>query len=238
MSGERVESGPLRLRARGELACFTRPEFKVERVSYEVITPSAARALFECVLWKPQLKWEVHEVAVLAPVQWSSFRRNEVKSRAGPRCREIIADEDRTQRNTVALRDVDYVLTASFALNGPSGPDCNVPKYLNMFRERLARGQHHRAPYLGCREFSARLDEAPASFECFEGAHGVRRSLGWMFYDYHWPAESDADLTRGPGTAMFFEAWLDGGVMKLPRKSEVLAMHETKGGGRTPRSGA
>ena len=100
------QSGLLRVRASGPLACFTRPELKVERVSYEVMTPSAARGILESILWKPAIAWYVSEIAVLRPIKWVSFRRNEVKSRLNPaRSRDYYADDDRTQRNTVALRD-------------------------------------------------------------------------------------------------------------------------------------
>jgi CRISPR-associated protein Cas5d len=218
-------SGPVKLRVRGELACFTRPELKVERVSYEVITPSAARSLFACVLWKPQIRWEIREIAVLNPIQWASFRRNEVNSAMSPRSGELIADEDRAQRNTVALRDVDYVITAGFSLTEEPGDDCNVPKYLNMFRDRLKRGQHYRAPYLGCREFDARIEEAPETFECAEAKFGVQRSLGQMFYDFEWTDESDRDLTKGPARPLFFEARLVSGVLRVPPRSEVIAMN-------------
>jgi CRISPR-associated protein Cas5d len=232
--GERaapVESGPLRLRVTGSLACFTRPELKTERVSYEVITPSAARALFECVLWKPEIKWEVREIAVINPVQWASFRRNEVNSKMSPRSGEIIADEDRAQRNTVALRDVDYVLTAGFRLTKPVSDECNVAKYTNMFRDRLQRGQRHRAPYLGCREFEAQIDEAPERVETYEGKLGLQRSLGELFYDWDWTEESDRDLSRGPSRALFFQARLVKGVLRVPPRSEVLAMNPWVGDG-------
>lgn len=218
-------SGPLKIRVRGPLACFTRPELKVERVSYEVITPSAARALFACVLWKPQIRWEVREIAVLAPVQWTSFRRNEVNSTMSARRGELIADEDRAQRNTIALRDVDYVITAGFSLTEAPGHDCNVPKYLNMFRERLQRGQFYRAPYLGCREFDARIEEAPERYNCAE-PEGLHRSLGQMFYDFEWTDESDRDLSKGPARSLFFEARLVGGVLRVPPRSEVIAMND------------
>src|SRR5882672_4634354 len=105
------------LRTWGELACFTRPEMKVERVSYQVMTPSAARGLLEAILYKPQFRWRVHRIAVRQRVRFLAFRRNEVKSKAAARNPQpILAEEDRTQRNTLALRDVDYVIEASLEL--------------------------------------------------------------------------------------------------------------------------
>ena len=106
------------LRVWGDLACFTRPEMKVERVSYPVPTPSAARGILEAILYKPQFRWRVHRIAVRRPIKFLSFRRNEVKSVANSRKPEpILAEDDRTQRNTLALRDVDYVIEASLGLN-------------------------------------------------------------------------------------------------------------------------
>src|SRR2546423_9727515 len=110
------------IRTWGDLACFTRPEMKVERVSYPVITPSAARGLFESILYKPQFRWHIRRIAVRRPIRFLSFRRNEVKSRLSLRNPEpLMADEDRTQRNTLALRDVEYVIEASLHLTPLAG---------------------------------------------------------------------------------------------------------------------
>lgn len=215
-------SEPFRVRVRGELACFTRPEMKVERVSYEVMTPSAARAILQSVLWKPQIEWRVHAIEVLAPIRWTSFRRNEVGSRASPG-REIIADEDRQQRNTVALRDVDYVVEASFALTSKAGPDDPVAKYVEMFRRRLDKGQQHHAPYLGCREFAADVRpalDAPTPIE-----PGVARPLGLMFYDWDWPGAEDGEAKKPSRELrpLFFDARLESGVVRVPDRESVRA---------------
>ncbi len=113
----RGRSEPFRVRITGELACFTRPEMKVERVSYEVMTPSAARGILQAILWKPQIAWHIQSIAVLAPIRWTSFRRNEVQKVApkAPKPGDVlIVEDERTQRNTVALRDVDYLVEAWF----------------------------------------------------------------------------------------------------------------------------
>ncbi|WP_194869042.1 type I-C CRISPR-associated protein Cas5c [Myxococcus sp. AB025B] len=202
-----------RVRARGPVACFTRPEMKAERVSYEVMTPSAARGVLEAILWKPAIRWQVHEIAVLAPVRWTSFRRNEVNSRAVVGKFDYAADEDRAQRNTVALRDVDYAITASFSLvAGKAGPEDNVRKFEEMFERRLEKGQFFHAPYLGCREFAARVeplveDVRPVDLEV------ERRPLGLVFYDFEF-----GEATR----PLFFEASLDRGVLHVPDRDEVL----------------
>ena len=222
----RGASDPFRVRVRGDLACFTRPEMKVERVSYEVMTPSAARGILEAVLWKPQIMWRVHAIEVLAPIRWMSFRRNEVQSRASPRSPGIIVDDDRTQRNTVALRDVDYVIEASFALTGAAGEVDTVAKYVEMFSRRLRKGQRFHAPYLGCREFAADVQPAegrPATIEA-----GVERPLGMMFYDWDWDgfAGGEVAATEKQVRPLFFDARLVGGTLRVPDRATVRGISE------------
>lgn len=220
------ESKRFRVRARGPVACFTRPEMKVERVSYEVMTPSAARGLLEAILWKPAIVWRVHEIAVLAPIIWTSFRRNEVNDRASPKVLEFFADDSkrRAQRNTVALRDVDYVITASFAMTARAGSDDSVMKFEVMFERRLSKGQHFHQPYLGCRELAADVEPAPERFDPIQP--GVSRPLGWMFFDF-------AFAKKGEKTQpLFFEARLESGVLRIPPLEDVLeANAETYRGG-------
>jgi CRISPR-associated protein Cas5d len=195
---------------------------KVERVSYEVMTPSAARGVLEAVLWKPQIAWCIHSIAILSPVQWTSFRRNEIQSRASPRSAEILADEDRTQRNTVALRDADYAVEASFELTPQAGAGDSIAKYVAMFRRRLEKGQHHHAPYLGCREFAAAVELARSVPEPIEA--GVRRPLGLMFYDFDWPGFTGGETPdERPPRALFFNARLEDGVMRVPSREQVRA---------------
>lgn len=205
-----------RVRARGPVACFTRPEMKAERVSYEMMTPSAARGLLEAILWKPAIRWHIHEIAALAPVQWTSFRRNEVNSRASVGKFDYAADEDRAQRNTVALRDVDYVITASFTLvPGRAGPEDSLRKFEEMFERRLEKGQSFHAPYLGCREFVARVEPAAEDLRPHEAGRG-RRPLGLMFFDFDFGE-------RGQSVRpVFFEAFLDDGVLRVPPREQVL----------------
>lgn len=202
-----------RVRARGPLACFTRPEMKAERVSYEVMTPSAARGLLEAILWKPAIQWEIHSIAVLAPIRWSSFRRNEVNSRAS-RGSTLIAEEDRAQRNTVALRDVDYGIEASFTLTGKAGENDSVRKFEEMFARRLEKGQHFQQPYLGCREFAASVEPWPAHAQPSEAAD---RPLGLMLFDFEYGAAGEAAHPH------FFEARLQGGVLRVPPRAQLLS---------------
>ncbi len=207
------QSQRFQIRVRGPLACFTRPEMKVERVSYEVMTPSAARGVLEAILWKPAIRYRIHAIAVLGEIRWISFRRNEVSSRMSGRRRDYCADEDRAQRHTVALRDVDYVITASFFLTPQAGPDDNVRKFEEMFLRRLEKGQHFHQPYLGCREFAADVgpaDGAPPPIQL-----GADRPLGLMIFDFDY---------RGDGTRpLFFEARLRDGVLQVPSFEEVIS---------------
>ncbi len=203
-------------RVRGELACFTRPEMKVERVSYEVMTPSAARGVLEAILWKPAIRWHVREIAVLAPIRWASFRRNEVKDLASPRIPQLVADtpDQRSQRNTLALRDVDYVVKCWFSMTSRAGSRDSLEKFEEMFVRRLEKGQQYEPPYLGMREMVADVGPAPERFTTIDP--GVDRPLGLMFYDFE-PVEI------GRGRALFFEARLRGGVLRVPPMKQVLA---------------
>jgi CRISPR-associated protein Cas5d len=212
-----------KLRVRGELACFTRPEMKVERVSYEVMTPAAARGVLEAILWKPAIRWHIHEIAVLAPIRWASFRRNEVKDLASPRVPHLVsnAPDQRTQRNTLALRDVDYVVACTFGMTARAGARDNVAKFEDIFARRLDKGQHFEPPYLGMREMIADVSPAPDSYTAIDA--GIDRALGLMFYDFE-PVEI------GRGRPLFFEARLEGGVLGVPSLDQVLGDNGIKCG--------
>jgi CRISPR-associated protein Cas5d len=209
-----VRGPTLRLRARGPLACFTRPELKVERVSYPVMTPSAARGLLEAVMWKPAVVWHIERILVLKEIRFTAFRRNEVNSKAVAPAAAVVqsggpaplyyADEDRAQRNTVALRDVDYLIEAHFTMTDRAGPEDNVNKFVDMFIRRVARGQRFHQPYLGCREFVAEVlpgDDAPDPI-------AETRPLGLMLWDIAYE--------HGRNTPLFFEARLENGVLEVP----------------------
>jgi CRISPR-associated protein Cas5d len=199
------------LEVSGPFACFTRPEMKVERVSYDVITPSAARAIFDAILWKPAIRWQVKRIEVLAPIRWVSVRRNEVGKIASPRSDGIFIEDDRQQRAGLFLRDVKYRLHAEFVLTEKAGAEDNEGKFAEMFRRRAESGQCFNQPYLGCREFSAafRLVD-PATEPATPIAE--TRDLGWMFYDW--------DHTGQEPQAQFFRAQLEQGVINL-RNVEV-----------------
>jgi CRISPR-associated protein Cas5d len=214
-----ARSPTLRLRARGPLACFTRPELKVERVSYPVMTPSAARGLLEAVLWKPALRWRIERIQVLTPIRFLAFRRNEVSHRAvappaavvrdGGRVAPYFADDDRAQRNTLALRDVDYLIEARFEMTAKAGPLDNVTKFVEIFERRLAKGQCFHQPYLGCRELAAEVLPAVDA----PPAEDLSEDLGLMLWDVEYGPQRNRPL--------FFRARLERGVLSVPEEPEV-----------------
>ncbi|MBM4040656.1 MAG: type I-C CRISPR-associated protein Cas5 [Planctomycetes bacterium] len=229
MSGQR--SPTLCVRVRGQLACFTRPELKVERVSYPVMTPSAARGVLEAILWKPAIQWHVERIHVLNPIQFTAFRRNEVNHKApcpkaklveegGPAPVYYADDEShRAQRNTVALRDVDYLIEAHLTITDRAGPDDNMTKFVDMFQRRVAKGQHFHQPYLGCREFVA---EVSPPDRCTQPIQETR-DLGLMLWD--------VDYTGAEKRPIFFQACLEDGVLAVPAETETtLAVPQVEGG--------
>jgi CRISPR-associated protein Cas5d len=217
-------SETFRLRVRGELACFTRPEFKVERVSYEVITPSAARGILEAIHWKPAIRWVVSAIHVLAPVRFVSFKRNEIAGRVSDRAaasgmkgnpiQAYLTDEDRQQRNTVALRDVDYIVEAHFVQTAKWGDQDNMAKHAEMFSRRLEGGQTFHQPYLGCREFAAIAEPAPDPLPPSELEEAWKnRHLGLMLHDLEF---GKSIVPR------FFRAELKNGVNHIPPFDEAM----------------
>ncbi|MBI4998448.1 MAG: type I-C CRISPR-associated protein Cas5 [Rhodocyclales bacterium] len=206
------------LEVSGDYACFTRPEMKVERVSYDVITPSAARAVFEAVLWKPAIRWRVRKVEVLKPLRWMSLRRNEVGAvvpvgsvksamNKGTGDLALYIEDERQQRAGLFLRDVAYRLHADLEVLPAAGANNPPPKFWEMFERRAGKGQCINQPYLGCREFACdfRLvkDDEPAT------PIAETRDLGWMLHDMDFENAADPK-------PRFFRAELKNGVMMVP----------------------
>jgi CRISPR-associated protein Cas5d len=193
----------------GDLACFTRPEMKVERVTYPVITPSAARGLLEAVFWKPEIRWEVREIHLLKPPRFVGLVRNEVNSKASVEraLSGFYADEDRAQRHTLALRDVAYIVVADVVLHQHASSQ-HPAKYREQFRRRVERGQCYSQPYLGCREFTASFGPVKPSDQPID----LTEDLGLMLFD----------LVYSPGTGralpIFFPAKLEKGILRVPRQ--------------------
>ncbi len=236
MNTERIH-----LRVWGDLACFTRPEMKVERMSYPAPTPSAVRGILEAILYRPQFRWHVHRIAVRQPIKFLSFRRNELKSVGNSRKpKPILAEDDRTQRNTLALRDVDYVIEASITLTrlanqlrkkpfGPDEPqgDDSLRKYYGMFRRRAQKGQCFAQPCFGCREFPANFELAQPSDMASKLGANLDTDLGHILYDVF---DLDTPVNWKPGKVekpepviTFFQARLEKGILNVPDWCDVKA---------------
>lgn len=218
----------------GPMACFTRPELKVERVSYDVITPSAARAIFEAIFWKPAIHWQVTKIEVLNPIKWTSVRRNEVGAVASKN--PIFIEEKRQQKNTLLLEDVRYRIYAKqefipqWKRKESKNPlidseeaellrkDENPGKYNAMFERRAKKGQCFNQPYLGTREFSASFRLVDHETESLAEPIPETRDLGIMLYDM----DFETDIKNPP--AMFYRARMENGVIIVPLKDseEVL----------------
>lgn len=218
---------PFCLEVSGDYACFTRPEMKVERVSYDVITPSAARAVFDSILWKPGLRWRMRRIEVLRPLRWISVRRNEVGAvassrnalaamNAGHGSMALYIEDERQQRAGLFLRDVAYRLHADLEMHS-SEARANPGKYLAMFERRAKTGQCVNQPYLGCREFAAhfRPVELVADGNDWRAAQheppaceDMSADLGWMLYDLDF-----SDRTNPK--PQFFRAQVQRGVLEL-----------------------
>jgi CRISPR-associated protein Cas5d len=201
-----IKSNDFRLKVWGRNACFTRPEMKVERVSYDVMTPSAARGVLEAISWKPAIRWKVTQIDVLNPIKWESVRRNEVGAVMSPRTKGLFIEEQRQQRAGLFLRDVAYTIHAYFEMTGKARADDSVTKFQEMFLRRAEKGQCYHRPYLGCREFAA-------EFEVFSNGKPLpepiseTNDLGWMLYDM--------DFTGKEPMPRFFRASLNNGRMKI-----------------------
>ncbi len=210
----------IRLHIWGDRACFTRPEMKVERVSYDVLTPSAARGILEAIHWKPAIVWVIDRIHVLRPIRFQSFRRNEVgaKMSAALAMRGmrdgnttglgLSVEDNRQQRATTLLVDVGYVIEAHFTLTDKAGAEDTQAKHLSMFNRRAGAGQCFHRPCLGSREFPADFALAPPNDALPSStlpADQRDRDLGWMLHDITYP---DAK-------SQFFRARLQDGVLDV-----------------------
>lgn len=216
----------------GPMACFTRPELKVERVSYDVITPSAARAIFEAIFWKPAIHWQVTKIEVLNPIKWTSVRRNEVGAVASKN--PIYIEDKRQQKNSLLLKDVRYRIWAKlipkWKRQETKNPiidleeselihrDENPGKYNAMFERRASKGQCFNQPYLGTRECVASFRLVNPETEEMAAPISENRDLGIMLYDM----DFEQDLKNPP--AMFYRAKMENGVIIVPSKNseEIL----------------
>jgi CRISPR-associated protein Cas5d len=220
----------------GDYACFTRPEMKVERVSYDVITPSAARAIVEAIFWKPAISWNITKIEVLHPIRWFSIRRNEIGNIASKPTRQQIAgtkslhpniyiEDSRQQRASLILRDVRYRIHAYFdylpvsdrkdsiAKRSRGSGNESAAKYAAMFERRAKKGQCFHRPYLGCREFACNFRLVnPAALDQEPKPIDQTVSLGWMLYDL------DFSVGESPKPE-FFKAEMVNGVINADRRT-------------------
>ena len=205
------------LRVWGDFACFTRPEMKVERVSYDAMTPSAARGILEAIYWKPQICWVIERIHVLKPIRFTNIRRNELGG-IGPSERTLksymagsntsalaqVIEDDRQQRAATILRDVEYLINAHYQVLNNSDPP---QKHYEMFKRRASKGQCFHRPYLGCREFIANFDWYEGDPQTPDESLRGERDLGYMLHDIDFAHDM---------TPRFFRAFMRDGVIEVP----------------------
>lgn len=209
----------IKLEVWGDYALFTRPEMKVERVSYDVMTPSAARGLIEAIYWHPGLRWCIDRIHVCAPIRFANLRRNEVKSTISARAADRVMQrghgelylstaQDIQQRAALLLRDVRYVIEAHFEMTHDAAPCDNSGKFQDIVKRRIQKGQFYHQPYFGCREFPAQFQPCEKIPPCPVELKG-ERDLGWMLYDMDYTDQENI-------TPLFFRAKLQDGVLEIP----------------------
>ena len=225
MQETKAKSDTVRLRVWGRNACFTRPEMKVERVSYDVMTPSAARGVLEAIHWKPAIRWRVEQIDILKPILWESVRRNEVGNTMSSRTSGFFIEDVRQQRAGLFLRDVEYVIHAHFEMTDRVGPDDTVKKHREMFLRRAEKGQCFHRPYLGCREFAAHFallatgEQSESKDKTSELGYEKPRDLGYMLLDVQHDNSKDegnVHVCDDKCHSLFFKAVLENGHLKVP----------------------
>ncbi len=222
----------IKLHVWGDHACFTRPEMKAERVSYDVITPSAARGVLEAIYWKPQIRWIIEKLHVLNPIRFTSIRRNEIGKKmpspsaavmngSQPANLGILIEDERQQRASLILRDVAYLIEAHIDLLDSTEP---IGKHLDMFNRRARKGQCFHHPYLGTREF-------PASFALIESESDLpkphpdftgEKDLGFMLHDIEFDQDPHTKKVKST-TPRFFRAEMKNGVITVPPFHQSIA---------------
>ena len=227
---------PIILEVSGDYALFSRPEMKVERVSYDVITPSAARGILEAIYWKPQIRWIVDRITVINPIRFTNIRRNEISKKAskptatlvdngGDGILGVFVDQDRQQRASLLLRDVRYLIHASVYIldsriergGGKAPPNEAAAKHLEMFKRRARKGQAFHQPYFGCREFPVSFDlhndpnDLPTPHQSLDG----EKDLGFMLHDIEFDQNPKSKAVKST-TPHFFRAHMIGGTIQVP----------------------
>ena len=218
---------PISLEVWGEFACFSRPEMKVERVSYDMMTPSAARGLLEAIYWHPGLRYVIDRIQVCAPIRTMNLRRNEVKATISARAARTVMERGRgelylatpeeiQQRAALLLRGVRYVIDAHFNITDKAAPGDNPGKFQDILKRRISRGQFYHQPCFGCREFPAQFKQCTERPPCPEELRG-ERDLGYMLWDMDY---SDPENIA----PLFFRARLVDGVLTVPTRDSGEVM--------------
>ncbi len=226
----------IKLKVWGDFACFSRPEMKVERVSYDVITPSAARGVFEAIFWRPQIKWIIHRIYVLNPIQHTNIRRNEIDTKISLKGKTgiaatlkkqektpgILAENHRQQRAALILKDVCYGIEAQMQIIDTSEKDGSTlknpeSKFFNMFMRRARKGQYFHHPYLGNREFPAHFELVDSFPPCPAELKGTK-DLGLMLHDIHFTQITSTHFVEN-ANPYFFHAIMKNGIIDIPKIS-------------------
>ena len=218
---------PISLEVWGEFACFSRPEMKVERVSYDMMTPSAARGLLAAIYWHPGLRYVIDRIQVCAPIRTMNLRRNEVKATISARAARTVMERGRgelylatpeeiQQRAALLLRDVRYVIDAHFNITDKAAPGDNPGKFQDILKRRISRGQFYHQPCFGCREFPAQFKQCAERPPCPEELRG-ERDLGYMLWDMDY---SDPENIA----PLFFRARLVDGMLTVPTRDSGEVM--------------
>ncbi|WP_186564609.1 type I-C CRISPR-associated protein Cas5c [Lawsonibacter celer] len=209
----------IKLEVWGDYALFSRPEMKTERVSYDVMTPSAARGLIESIYWHPGIWWYIDRIYVCAPIRFTNLRRNEVRATVSARAARTVMErgkgalylstsENIQQRAALLLREVRYVIEAHFEMTDQAAPGDNPGKFQDIVKRRIQRGQFYHQPYFGCREFPAQFRRCDRIPPCPDELKG-ERDLGWMLYDMDYTDPENI-------TPLFFRGVLRDGVLEVP----------------------
>lgn len=211
----------IKLRVWGDYACFTRPEMKAERVSYDVMTPSAARGILEAIHWKPAIRWVIDRIHVLNPIRFENIRRNEVESKASAKKKVIYAAEERQQRASLVLKNVQYIIEAHFEMTERRGVEDTPEKHYNIFLRRARQGQCFHRPYFGCREFPANFEllEDGVDVVTYGNPHPGEKDLGYMLLDQTFHVNAKGETKEA--IPHFFRARMVNGIIEVPKWQEA-----------------
>ena len=222
----------IKLKVWGDYACFSRPELKVERVSYDFLTPSAAKGILEAIYWKPAIKWVVDRIHIINPIKFTNIRRNEVsevaklsgvkKAMEKSECYDIFSTDSRHQRAAMVLTDVLYVIEAHFEMNEEKAGESDTPeKHYNIALRRLRQGQSYQKPFFGTREFSAHFEIIENDEDVPKSELAGKHDFGYVLFDINY--QLDEKKERISVSPTFFRAYAEDGVVDLTNISEVVS---------------